>query len=120
MALLKSILETKYMGAMFILWITFQLVELNKNQAGEFFSNAYRRSSPRPHIVMIVADDLGWTDVGWKDPLMHTPTLDGLAKEGVVLNQHYVQPVCSPSRAAFMSGYYPYHLGLQHKVRNQA
>ena len=67
----------------------------------------------QPNIVVILADDLGWADVGWKNPGLHTPTLDRLAREGVILNQSYVQPSCSPSRAAFMSGRYPYHLGLQ-------
>ncbi|KAK7507327.1 hypothetical protein BaRGS_00001262 [Batillaria attramentaria] len=69
----------------------------------------------RPNIFFIVADDLGWNDVSWRDPDMHTPVLTKLAKEGVILGQSYVQPVCSPSRAAFMSGMYPFHVGLQHE-----
>ncbi|KAK7483551.1 hypothetical protein BaRGS_00025225 [Batillaria attramentaria] len=68
----------------------------------------------KPNIVVILADDLGFSDVGWRNPALHSPTLDRLAREGVVLNQAYVQPSCSPSRAALMSGRYPYHLGLQH------
>ncbi|KAL8618779.1 hypothetical protein ACOMHN_000207 [Nucella lapillus] len=71
-------------------------------------------NSSRPHIVMIVVDDLGWNDVDWRDSSLHTPVLRQLAAQGVVLNQSYVQPVCSPSRAAFLSGFYPYHMGLQH------
>ena len=67
-----------------------------------------------PHIVFILADDLGWSDVGWRNSFMPTPTLDRLASEGMILNQSYVQPSCSPSRAALMSGRYPYHLALQH------
>ena len=67
-----------------------------------------------PHIVFILADDVGWDDVGWKNSFMRTPTLDRMAREGMILNQSYVQPSCSPSRAALMSGRYPYHLGLQH------
>ena len=67
-----------------------------------------------PHIVFILADDLGWNDVGWRNSFMPTPTLDRLAREGMILNQSYVQPSCSPSRAALMSGRYPYHLALQH------
>ncbi|XP_076452856.1 arylsulfatase B-like isoform X2 [Babylonia areolata] len=68
----------------------------------------------KPHIVMIVVDDMGWNDVDWRDGSLHTPVMSRLASEGVVLTQAYVQPVCSPSRAAFLSGLYPYHLGLQH------
>ncbi|KAK7098549.1 arylsulfatase B-like [Littorina saxatilis] len=69
-----------------------------------------------PHIIFIVADDLGWADVEWRDPMMHTPTLNHMALNGVILNSSYVQPLCSPSRSAFMSGYFPFHTGLQHLV----
>ncbi|KAJ7373705.1 hypothetical protein OS493_011314 [Desmophyllum pertusum] len=69
----------------------------------------------KPHIIMIVADDLGWDDVSFHgfapDP---TPTLDGLANSGVILNNYYVSPMDSPSRAAFMTGKYALNLGLQH------
>ncbi|XP_046355962.1 arylsulfatase B-like [Haliotis rufescens] len=68
------------------------------------------------HIVFIVADDLGWNDIGFHNPDIITPNIDKLAREGLLLNHHYVQPLCSPSRAAFMSGYYPFKTGLQHEV----
>lgn len=71
-------------------------------------------SASRPHIVVLMADDLGWNEVGWNNPVMRTPTLDRLAREGVVLNQSYMHPTCSPSRAAFLSGMYAHRLGLQH------
>nr|KAG5696970.1 hypothetical protein BaRGS_008432 [Batillaria attramentaria] len=74
----------------------------------------------KPNIVVILADDLGFSDVGWRNPALHTPTLDRLAREGVILNQSYVQPSCSPSRAALMSGRYPFHLGMQHRVVSAA
>nr|XP_011416314.2 arylsulfatase B-like [Crassostrea gigas] len=69
-----------------------------------------------PHILFIVADDLGWNDVGFHNPAMKTPNIDKLAREGLILNQTYLQPLCSPSRHALMTGYYPYHAGLQHLV----
>ncbi|XP_052819435.1 arylsulfatase B-like [Mya arenaria] len=69
-----------------------------------------------PNIVFIVADDLGWNDVGYHNPDVITPNIDKLANMGVKLNQSYVQPVCSPSRHAFMTGYYPWKAGLQHMV----
>ncbi|XP_046368922.2 arylsulfatase B-like [Haliotis rufescens] len=78
-----------------------------------FFTCAY---AEKPHIVFIVADDLGWNDVGFRNPQMITPNLDRLAKAGVILNSSYVQPLCSPSRNCFMSGYFPYHTGLQDGV----
>ncbi|KAL3843144.1 hypothetical protein ACJMK2_021096 [Sinanodonta woodiana] len=77
---------------------------------------AHASSARPPHIVLIVADDLGWNDVGWRNPQMHTPNLDKLARNGVILNSSYVQPVCTPTRNCLMSGYYPYHTGLQHDV----
>ena len=65
----------------------------------------------RPNVLFIVADDLGWSDVGWHDGLGLTPNLNRLVKEGVELDQHYVQPVCTPTRAALMSGRYPGRFG---------
>lgn len=69
-----------------------------------------------PHIVFIVVDDLGWNDIGFHNPDIISPNVDQMAKEGVILDQAYVQPLCSPSRTAFMTGYYPYRVGLQHLV----
>ncbi|XP_070551943.1 arylsulfatase J-like isoform X1 [Ptychodera flava] len=67
----------------------------------------------KPNIIFILADDLGWADVGYNNPYLITPTIDKLAREGVILNQSYVSQSCSPSRAAFMTGYYSYRLGFQ-------
>lgn len=67
----------------------------------------------RPNIVVILADDMGWGDVGWHGSEIKTPNLDALAKAGARLEQFYVQPVCSPTRAAFMTGRYPMRYGLQ-------
>lgn len=69
-----------------------------------------------PNIILIVADDLGWNDVGWNNPSMLTPNLDVLAREGIILNSSYAQPVCTPSRAALLTGFYPYRIGMQHGV----
>jgi arylsulfatase A-like enzyme len=67
----------------------------------------------RPNILLIVADDLGWSDVGWHGGFCKTPHLDQLVREGVELDQHYVQPVCTPTRTALMSGRYPGRFGPQ-------
>jgi len=68
---------------------------------------------PRPHIVVFLADDLGWGDVGFHGSEIRTPTLDALAEGGVRLESFYVWPVCSPTRAAFLTGRYPIRYGLQ-------
>ncbi|XP_076450041.1 arylsulfatase B-like [Babylonia areolata] len=68
-----------------------------------------------PHIIFIVADDLGWNDIGWHNPQMVSPNLNRLARQGVILESAYVQPICTPSRASFMTGYFPIRLGLQHR-----
>lgn len=67
----------------------------------------------RPNVLLIVADDLGWADVGWHGGFGKTPHLDRLVKTGVELDQHYVQPVCTPTRTALLSGRYPGRFGPQ-------
>jgi arylsulfatase A-like enzyme len=66
----------------------------------------------QPNIVLIVADDLGWNDVGYHNPRMRTPELDRIAAEGVQLNWHYVMPVCTPTRVCLMTGRYPSRFGV--------
>lgn len=74
-------------------------------------------SAPRPHIVHIVADDLGWKDVGFNGCTdIPTPHLDALARGGAKLGQFYAQPMCTPTRAAIMTGRYPFRYGLQTAV----
>ena len=62
---------------------------------------------PRPNVLFILADDLGWGDVGFHGSRALTPTLDRLAAEGLELRQHYVTPQCTPTRTALMTGRYP-------------
>jgi arylsulfatase A-like enzyme len=71
------------------------------------------RAQERPHIVYILADDLGWNDVGFHGSKLRTPNLDRLALEGAVLNAFYAQPYSSQTRAALLTGRYPMRYGLQ-------
>ena len=67
----------------------------------------------KPNILFLLIDDLGFADCGFnggKDIL--TPNIDRLAKAGTVIESHYVQPVCSPTRAALMTGRYATHTGV--------
>ena len=66
--------------------------------------SAHAAGQAKPNILLIVADDLGWADVGWHGSALKTPHMDNLVKTGVELDRHYVQPVCTPTRTALMSG----------------
>lgn len=70
-------------------------------------------SSTKPNIIFIMADDLGNHDVGYHGSEIHTPNIDQLSQEGARLESFYGMNVCSPSRAALMTGRYPMRLGLQ-------
>ena len=61
-------------------------------------------ASPRPNILLIVADDLGYTDMGAYGSEIRTPNLDNLAAEGLLLTDFYAAPTCSPTRAMLLSG----------------
>ena len=61
---------------------------------------------------MFVIDDLGWNDTSYQGSEIPTPNIDKFAKEGIRLQQYYVQRACSPTRAAILAGRYPYHMGL--------
>lgn len=72
------------------------------------------RAAERPNVVYILADDLGRNDCGFMGGTeIKTPQLDRLAKAGAVLDAYYVQPLCSPTRAALLTGRYPMRHGLQ-------
>ncbi|HEX5105050.1 MAG TPA: sulfatase [Pirellulaceae bacterium] len=75
---------------------------------------ALARAADRPHIVCIMADDLGWMDLHCQgNPVLRTPHLDGLAKQGVRFTCAYAAaPVCSPTRAALITGQAPARLHI--------
>lgn len=75
--------------------------------------NACAADVPKPNIVYIVADDLGFADVGFQGSTIATPALDALARTGAELTNFYVQSMCTPTRAALMTGRYPLRYGLQ-------
>ena len=86
------------------------------DSANKLLCFAKNKLPQRPNIVFILADDLGFGDVGFNGSSIRTPNIDKLAAEGVRLNQFYVQPLCSPTRACLMTGRYPIRYGLQVSV----
>ena len=69
-----------------------------------------------PNIVLLFADDLGYSDIGCFGGEIHTPNLDSLAKEGVRFTQFYNTARCCPSRATLLSGLYAHQTGMGHMV----
>ena len=67
---------------------------------------------PPPNVLLIVADDLGWNDVGFHGGEARTPHLDALAREGAEVERLYTYPLCTPSRAALLTGQDPMGYGL--------
>ena len=84
-------------------------------------SFAFSESNPAgakkpPNIVVIVADDLGWKDVGYHGAEFKTPHIDSLVQDGAALEKFYVCPVCTPTRAGLLTGRYPLRYGLQRRT----
>jgi arylsulfatase A-like enzyme len=71
-----------------------------------------RQAQGKPNIVLIVADDLGWNNVGYHGSAARTPNLDRLVREGVELDRFYAAPLCSPTRAGLMTGRHPLRMGV--------
>jgi arylsulfatase A-like enzyme len=86
---------------------------LSQQSLGQIVSDT---AEARPNILVMVADDLGWADVGYHGGDIDTPSLDLLAEQGVQLNRFYTTPICSPTRAALMTGRDPIRLGVAYGV----
>ena len=76
------------------------------------------KKKKKPHIVMVVMDDLGSHDLGLHGTGIKTPHSDKLAQDGMYLDNYYVTPYCSPTRASLMSGKYPIHTGIYNIIND--
>ena len=92
---------------------------------GGFLSQLHHRSEvafgaegqgDRPNIVLIVADDLGWNDVGYHGSELATPNIDRLAATSVQIDRFYAKSSCTASRAALMTGVHPFRYGMATNV----
>ena len=72
------------------------------------------RQIPRPNIIVILADDLGYSDIGAFGGEIKTPNLDELANGGIIYSQFYNAGRCCPSRASLLTGLYPHQTGIGH------
>jgi|SaaInlStandDraft_1057018.scaffolds.fasta_scaffold02828_7 arylsulfatase A-like enzyme len=70
-------------------------------------------NTSKPNLIIILADDMGWMDAGYQGSEIQTPHIDQLASEGARLNQFYVMPACTPTRASMLTGRYTTRYGMQ-------
>src|SRR5215207_6435151 len=72
------------------------------------------RTDARPNVIVVLVDDMGWSDLGSYGGEIPTPNLDGLAGRGVRFTQFYATPRCSPTRSSLLTGLYPHQAGMGH------
>ncbi|QDU87472.1 Arylsulfatase precursor [Pirellulimonas nuda] len=75
---------------------------------------AWGRAADRPNIVVILVDDMGYSDIGCFGSEIPTPNIDALAAGGVAFTQAYNTARCSPTRASLLTGHYPHQAGMGH------
>ena len=86
-----------------------------------FGGAALRAQVTRPNIVFVIADDLGWNDVGYQNADVRSPNIDRLCAKGVRFTQYHANAVCSPTRASFHTGRSAFRVGVPSPVpRNEA
>lgn len=71
-----------------------------------FNTSPVQGKSSQPHILFVLADDFGYNDIGYHGSEIKTPNLDKLAGNGIILENYYVQPICTPTRSQLLSGRY--------------
>ncbi|MEY2427925.1 MAG: hypothetical protein QOJ40_810, partial [Verrucomicrobiota bacterium] len=77
-----------------------------------FLALGSAHAAQRPNILLILADDLGWSDVGCYGSEIKTPNIDALAKNGLRFTQFYNSARCCPSRASLLTGLHPHQAGV--------
>src|SRR6266481_3276596 len=76
------------------------------------FNLSLRAQETRPNVIVILADDMGFSDPGCFGGEIHTPNIDELASQGVRFSQFYNMARCCPTRASIMTGLYPHQAGI--------
>ena len=80
------------------------------------FSFCVTGQEKKPNIIIFLVDDLGWADISLRGAPFSTPNMDSIFNEGITLNRFYTTPICSPTRAALMTGRDPMRLGVSYSV----
>jgi arylsulfatase len=75
-----------------------------------------KQQNAQPNIILIMADDMGYSDIGCYGGVINTPVLDGLAENGLRFTQFYNTSRCCPTRASLLTGLYPHQAGIGHMV----
>jgi len=91
-------------------WIFFGLILITACQ----LLNEKTKKIEKPNIIILLADDMGFSDLGCTGGEISTPNLDKLAENGVLFTHFYSTPRCSPSRASLLTGLYPHQAGVGH------
>ena len=82
------------------------------------FSSALAIGQSRPNVIIVMADDMGWSDIGCYGSEIETPNLDRLAKNGLRFTQFYNTGRCCPTRASLLTGTYPHQAGIGHMMND--
>ncbi len=106
------------MNSRFVRWTMLYSIATLLALATSSLHAIQNEASSKPNIVYFLVDDLGFADCGFNGGTdILTPNIDKLAAAGAILKSFYVQPVCSPTRAALMTGRYATHTGVYSVVR---
>ena len=99
-----------------LVWLAAALCGLMCVPAARHPAVAQAQAPPdtRPNVVVVLVDDMGWSDIGSFGSEIATPNLDALAARGVRFSQFYATPRCSPTRASLLTGLYSHQAGMGH------
>mmetsp|Transcript_10729 Transcript_10729/g.13928 ORF Transcript_10729/g.13928 Transcript_10729/m.13928 type:complete len:595 (+) Transcript_10729:77-1861(+) len=94
---------------------------LNEDQTNLKADSDESTITQQPNIVFLLVDDQGYNDIGYNSGDMFlTPTMDALAKDGIVLDRYYSMYVCTPARASLLTGKYAIHTGMHYQVLHES
>jgi arylsulfatase A-like enzyme len=97
-------------------------VEIKQASSEQSTNKEHSSHTPitQPNVLFILVDDMGFGDVGYNGSEIATPNLDQMANTGMKLDRNYVYPVCSPTRAALLTGQNPLHMGIEGPIADDA